>query len=311
MTLSPPLDGSPQRWVRDSPGPVLSLGDPGAFDDAHLFAPCVTFDSARARYRMWYCGSRGAVNARVFRLGHATSNDGVRFTRSPAPVFEMPEPTLSILTPAMLTQPDGTLSMWFSCADLTKRADPLHTLRRITTADGMRWSAPSPPLLDNVYSPTIVRELDGTYRMWYVDPSRRPWVCRHASSADGLRWVVRDEPVLRPDQSWEIDAIFYPTVLKLDANAYAMWYGSYWANHGGSDLKTALGFATSTDGIRWTKSPHNPVYTPDASRSFESHFTTSQSILRLPDGTLRMWYASRPKPPFDHKYFAICTARLC
>ena len=30
--------------------------------------------------------------------------------------------------------------------------------------------------------------------------------------------------------------------------------------------------------------------------------------LALPDGSWRIWYASRPAPPFDHKYFAIGTA---
>jgi hypothetical protein len=30
--------------------------------------------------------------------------------------------------------------------------------------------------------------------------------------------------------------------------------------------------------------------------------------MRLPDGSLRMWYASRKKPPFLNKYFAINTA---
>ena len=31
-------------------------------------------------------------------------------------------------------------------------------------------------------------------------------------------------------------------------------------------------------------------------------------VLRLPDGTWRIWYASRTKPPFVHKYFAIGSA---
>ncbi|MBM4049587.1 MAG: hypothetical protein FJ279_31210 [Planctomycetes bacterium] len=51
------------------------------------------------------------------------------------------------------------------------------------------------------------------------------------------------------------------------------------------------------------------VFGPEPSRAWESHYTTSQSVLRLPDGSWRLWYASRPKPPFDHKYFAIGTAR--
>ena len=73
-------------------------------------------------------------------------------------------------------------------------------------------------------------------------------------------------------------------------------------------MKTALGFAASCDGLHWQKHPHNPVFGPDETRAWESHYTTSQSVLRTEDGRWRLWYAARPQPPFDHKYFAIGTA---
>ena len=41
-----------------------------------------------------------------------------------------------------------------------------------------------------------------------------------------------------------------------------------------------------------------------------AEYTTSQSIVKLPDGSWRIWYAARQKPPFVHKYFAIGTARM-
>jgi hypothetical protein len=85
-----------------------------------------------------------------------------------------------------------------------------------------------------------------------------------------------------------------------------MWYGSYQSidRH-----TTAIGFAVSEDGVLWTKHPANPVFGPNSDREWESHYTTSQSIHLEADGTLRMYYASRTKPPFTHKYFAIGTAR--
>jgi len=85
-----------------------------------------------------------------------------------------------------------------------------------------------------------------------------------------------------------------------------MWYGSYWKGQRGQ--KTALGVAVSRDGRRWIKSAHNPVFRPEESRPWESHYVTSQSAIRHDDGSWRIWYASRTKPPFTHKYFAIGTA---
>ena len=52
----------------------------------------------------------------------------------------------------------------------------------------------------------------------------------------------------------------------------------------------------------------NPVLRPDPERPWESHYVTSHSVMRMDDGSFRIWYASRRKPPFLNKYFAINTA---
>jgi predicted GH43/DUF377 family glycosyl hydrolase len=156
-----------------------------------------------------------------------------------------------------------------------------------------------------VYAPTIIKH-DGVYQMWFADVAQDPWCFRYAESRDGIRWDVVPEPVMVVDQEWEHGRLFYPTVLVREG-LYLMWYGSY-THHSGEEMRTGLGFAVSEDGIHWHKSSSNPVFGPDPSRAWESHFTTSQSVLQLPDGSWRIWYASRPKPPFNHKYFAIGTA---
>ena len=247
----------PQPWERDVDVPGLSLGAAGQFDDTHLFAPCVALENER--YYMWYSGSRGEVDLRVFALGLATSDDGLHFTRHPAsPVCTLADGSHSILTPTLVRHPDGSLRreagklrMFFSSTDFPS-GDKRHTLHAMTSDDGLCWEAPSEPLLENAYAPTLFCE-DDRYRLWYTDVSTDPWTIRAAHSDDG--------------------------------------------------------FAVSEDGLNWTKSPHNPIFGPDPSRPWESHFTTSHSLLRLADGSLRLWYASRTKPPFVHKYYAIGTAR--
>jgi hypothetical protein len=299
----------PQEWRRNLDRPAISLGSSGAFDDTHVFAPCVAFE--KGVYWLWYCGSRGAVPERVFRLGLATSNDGVHFKRSDAnPVYAFTDGKRSILTPALLRRPDGSalrergrLRLWFSSTYFGGK-DGRHTLHETSSADGVRWLPPSEAQLEHVYAPTVVKE-GSRYRMWFTDVRTEPWSFRTADSGDGRRWNVRREPVMIVDQRWETGRLIYPTVLKADG-IYLMWYGSYWSAH---PNKTAIGFAVSEDGLRWRKSRHNPVLRPDPNRPWESHYTTSQSVLRLADGTWRIWYASRKAPPFKNKYFAICSAR--
>lgn len=299
----------PQNWVRDTDKPVLSLGTAGAFDDTHIFAPCVVWEGEK--FHLFYCGSRGSVAERVFRLGLATSAEGWNFERSAGnPVFEFGDGKHSILTPTILrettglvTRDNGKWRMWFSSTDFTDKSG-LHTLHETASTDGRSWSKPSGALLENVYAPTVIKN-DTGYRLWYADVSRSPWLIRAAISSNGRQWQVHPDPVIEIDQKWEHERLFYPTVVK-ENGVYLMWYGSYWSAH---PNKTAIGFAASSDGIRWHKHPQNPVLRPDPSRAWESHYTTSQSVMRMADGSWRIWYATRKAPPFVNKYFAIATAR--
>ena len=197
----------------------------------------------------------------------------------------------------------GKLRMWFSSTRLQDPKD-IHTLHEAVSIDGVHWSEPSSTQLEDVYAPTILKT-GGKYHMWHTDVSEEPWIVRHAEGDDGRQWRVTAAPVLRLDQSWERDRLFYPTVVKV-GDVFLMWYGSYWTAFSN---KTALGFAVSHDGIHWYKHPQNPVLRPDPQRPWESHYVTSQSVMRLNDGSFRIWYASRKQPPFVNKYFAINTAR--
>jgi predicted GH43/DUF377 family glycosyl hydrolase len=301
---------APQEWIRDGDGPAVSLGASGAFDDMHLFAPTVVRENGK--YRLWYCGSRGTVAERILRLGLTESADGTRFEKCAVnPVFDFGDGRHSVMTPTVLKTLDGTpireggrLRLWFSSTDFTDKSGR-HTLHETTSEDGLHWSAPSAEQLANVYAPTVLKDNDGKYRLWYTDVSAEPWVINHATSADGRAWQVTAQPVLVIDQGWEKGRLFYPCVVQVEG-VFLMWYGSYWKQQ---PQKTALGFAVSADGIQWRKHPGNPVFRPEPAHAWESHYTTSQSVMRLPDGTWRIWYGSRTAPPFVHKYFAVGSAR--
>jgi predicted GH43/DUF377 family glycosyl hydrolase len=241
-----------------------------------------------------------------------TGTSGREFVRhSENPVLKFADGRHSVLTPTLLAdmrgvpiREGGKFRLWFSATDFHDRS-ALHTLHESTSDDGLHWSSPSTALLKGVYAPSVLKD-DDKYRLWFTDVSKAPWLIRYAESDDGRSWRVEPDAVLKVDQAWELDRLFYPTVRKVDG-LLVMWYGSYWKGQGSQ--KTALGFAVSRDGRQWTKSPHNPMLQPDPDRPWESHYVTSQSVLQLEDGSWRIWYASRTKPPFVHKYFAIGTAK--
>lgn len=308
---------APQDWVRDQDAPTLSLGEAGAFDDRHIFSPAIGLEDGE--YRLWYCGSSGNAHdlapqrvpdERWFRLGAATSDDGIHFQKGAKnPIFSLDDPRRSILTPTILRQADGTvireegkLRMWFTSSDFQGKSGG-HRLQESRSVDGSSWSTPSAPQIDKAYAPTVVKRKDG-YHLWYADVTSFPWKIRHARSDDGSSWDVTEEPVMVLSQPWEHHILVYPCVIEVDG-ALLMWYGSYLS---ADRLTTAIGFAVSKDGIHWHKHPQNPVVTSDPTRPWESHYAGNQTVIRLPDGRFRMYFSSRKAPPFKNLYFAINSA---
>jgi dienelactone hydrolase len=300
-----------QDWRRDTDSPIVALGESEEFDDTHIFAPAVA--RLGKETLLWYSGSSGTVIERVFRLGLARSKDGIRFSKEPRSVFDYRDGKHSVLTPSILRKADGSamlengkLRMWFTS---TWFQDPsgLHTLHESFSSDGMNWSPPSAPLLKNVYAPTVLK-IGRIYQMWYTDVSSVPWIIRHAWSMDGHKWRTTPKPSIVIDQDWETQNLFYPHVIFANG-VYHMWYGSYWTAGGARQPKTALGYAVSIDGMRWFKHAENPVFKPAESRPWESHYVTSHGVtFDQQSGSMRMYYASRKKPPFRNKYYAINTA---
>ena len=62
---------------RNPASPVLDLGNPGTFDDTHVYDPAVLFDGFS--YHMWYGGRPSASGS--ITIGYAGSTDGETWTR--------------------------------------------------------------------------------------------------------------------------------------------------------------------------------------------------------------------------------------
>src|SRR5262245_15863097 len=156
----------PQDWRGGRDQPALSLGDKGRFDDQHIFAPHVV--RLDGEYWMYYSGSQRCVDAgtykgvakdpahpeksdqRLFKLGLARSKDGLKFTRhSKDPVFSFGDDIHSVVTAAILKDPDGSphreggkLRMYFAAVDFPGGTYK-HDLYQTTSKDGITWAKPT------------------------------------------------------------------------------------------------------------------------------------------------------------------------
>jgi predicted GH43/DUF377 family glycosyl hydrolase len=136
------------------------------------------------------------------------------------------------------------------------------------------------------FAPSVL--LDGsTYKMWYAG-SRADSVTRkigYAFSADGIAWVrYGSAPVFDAGPSGAWDAkISFPAVIK-DGGVYKMWYtGLDAANYG------QIGYATSPDGLAWTRYAGNPVLSFGAGSSWDAEYVGAANVVKA-GGMYHLWY---------------------
>jgi hypothetical protein len=148
--------------------------------------------------------------------------------------------------------------------------------------------------------PFVVRRDDGPWLMYYC--SWGSWApkseisnrtCLALSYDAGMTWTVSDEPLLPLGKPGTFDGGLTGSVyvMRTGKNSYQMWYTAGGRYEMIGPIKRAIaniGYATSTDGIQWKKSPA-PILTPRerAVQPYEA-VVSKPSVLRL-NGKYHMW----------------------
>ena len=173
-----------------------------------------------------------------------------------------------------------TYRMWVSWR-------PKASVALVESKDGIHWSKPQVVLgprketgwEDDINRPVVVKR-GYSYHMWYTGQAKgHSWI-GYATSPDGIAWNrMSDKPVLSPEKPWEKVAVMCPHVLwDEQARLFRMWYS------GGEQYEpNAIGYATSPDGLAWTKHKENPVFAPDPKSDWEKHKVTACQVIRLGD----------------------------
>jgi predicted esterase/predicted GH43/DUF377 family glycosyl hydrolase len=155
---------------------------------------------------------------------------------------------------------------------------------------------PSPTGWDSraIENQTIIYK-DSIYHMWYngsdLEDYYWRWNVGYATSKDGLNWNKNSQnPVLEAGKDYQWDkGIGWPVVL-YDSGVYHMWYAGF-----NQLYSFDIGYATSPDGINWTKHPDNPVMKKGLSGSWESGFILPSSVIKDENG-FYMWYLGAITP---------------
>jgi predicted GH43/DUF377 family glycosyl hydrolase len=252
------------KWTHH-PTPVLRIGPEGAWDDEDVETPTVV--KYNGIYHLWYC-ARGSLNEsedafpeNTYRIGHATSPDGIHWTKDPNnPVIPLGKIYIDwdwacTAEPTVVVE-DGTFKMWYLGGDVYKGKFRLR-VGYATSKDGSNWTKHqenpvlnSPEKNRQLATPSVLHCEKG-YILWFslCDEEHDyfpngPFRC--ATSPDGINWTIHPEYTLEPGPmgAWDHSGIFGPTVLfDKDENKYKMWYSGYETDYA-TYVHFGIGYAT-------------------------------------------------------------------
>jgi beta-1,2-mannobiose phosphorylase / 1,2-beta-oligomannan phosphorylase len=201
-------------------------------------------------YHLWYTGYNNDRSPTMF-LGHATSPDGVSWTRDPA----NPLLTTSWVEDMCVVHVGDTYFMFAEGKD-----DIAHLL---ASPDGVRWTEQGPLDIRKVNGEPISPGPRGTPTVWvegdtwYLFYERNDLGVWLATSKDRRVWTnVRDEPVLAMGpEAYDKYAIALNQVVKRNGVYYAFYHAN--AHKPWKDWSTNV--ARSRDLVHWEKYAGNPI----------------------------------------------------
>ena len=300
VALTRGIAWSQYDWTKDARNPVLSGGASGTWD-YHVAQPCVLYNSDSSRYEMWYSGSFNL--ARPYRIGFATSPDGINWQRDTAhnPVLTPDTGTWdesSVESPCVIRE-NGQYKMWYS----GWRGYDIN-IGYAVSSDGVNWQkdvANNPVLSpgasdweDRTVGYCTIEPQAGQYFMYYCGGGTASGGIGRATSLDGINWDrdTFNNPLLVPGLpgEWDDYLILLPWFVDVEGDYY-MFYTAFQTNLDGA---RRVGLATSTDGTDWQKAAQNPVLAPSPGR-WDGLFVEGGTVLMLND-TLHMWYGGTRDP---------------
>jgi sucrose-6-phosphate hydrolase SacC (GH32 family) len=258
--------------------PVLVAGEAGAWDAGGVSSPQVIYHDGL--FHMLYTGRSDSSPVQL-AVGYATSEDGLNWTRDESnPVFALDESfgRYGSEVGEFWVEGDTWTMLVFALYPSTSTSGPPNCgtiILRATAPDPTGPWTLDPQLVlesggaqDWDYSGICGGSLIDTgegYVLYFADENLQYYGM--ATSADGITWAKYNDPTTDDWPVKNFDPVFTvePPEVFLGAqvvrqrgnDAWEMFYTSGSVPDG--NPSTVIGYATSPDGIHWTRYSNNPV----------------------------------------------------
>lgn len=254
------------RFRQHGDKPIFTGAGPGTWDVKirergwiHLDQEADGSSPSKPKYRLWFTGYDGTREG-IKRLGYATSQDGIAWTRHAAnPILKQ-----HWVEDVCVVPQSGTWHMFAEGKD--------DLAQRLTSSDGIQWQqqgqldvrkANGSPIDPGPYGTPTAWFEDGVWHLFYERQDVGVWL---ATSRDLKVWTnISDQPVLKPGQGLhDRDMIAMNQIVKHKGRYYAYYHGSA---RGEAVTLWSTCVAVSDDLRTWHKYPGNPLLPLEQNRS--------------------------------------------
>lgn len=249
--FSTPFPRDLTHWIPYAKNPVFTAEGAGHWDTKIRERGWILREGNL--YHLWFTGYDGTREG-LKRLGHATSSDGLRWTRS----ANNPLSGDHWVEDMMVVKHHDTYYMF------AEGSENKYSIM-LTSQDGENWkwegrldvrlTDGNKPVNEPVGTPTVWFENDTWYLM-YERLDLGIWLAKTHDVESRIWTNVQDDPVLVPGpDAYDKQLIALNQVIKRDDMYYAFYHGS------GESLPRTwnTNIARSTDLIHWQKYPGNPL----------------------------------------------------
>ena len=146
-------------------------------------------------------------------------------------------------------------------------------------------------------NPTLITKNSNTYQAWFTAFNSAYWLngpdryrLGYAYSTNGYSWTKYSNWVLYGDNGlWDSGGIARGLSVVFLNGTYHLWYAATNSQSLASNPYWRIGYATSPDGIAWTKHPNNPVIVKTTDWEYDNMM---YPYVLFEDGKYKMWYGT-------------------
>lgn len=285
---------TPSGWV-DFPQNPLIVPTNSYYDNKGVRQGFVFYDNGK--FKMFYLGLTYSAKSYIC---YAESNDGINWT------YPLQNPVISPtdsmgwwdshgVSAGPVIKINGVYHMYY-CGWPSSDVNARWSIGLATSADGINWVKRPQPVVAansigaNQIGPNSILKIGDYYYLYYTNRNYPNYNIGVMKSLNGVDFTpATNTPVLVPTLPWEGTGVNMASVIK-DGDGYKMVYGAGVSSSINNNL-SCFGFATSPNGLTWTKS-EIPIFDNTKTSNGWGRFDIAYPNLIKTDSEYRVYYSA-------------------